>query len=143
MTLCAGDVVRIDLEDAHFYAKCVCVHPTYHEILAIDPNGYDVPVATSDMLSFSEFAIAPMSHALQLGRLKGQVESHLSNQNPLTIPLFRFAVRDSAGRPIYWWLWDGQSIKIAGPDCDISCLPDRKMTSISDLTSRWVHKTYN
>ncbi|MEO9684599.1 hypothetical protein [Tateyamaria sp.] len=140
MTLRAGDVVRIDLDDAHFYAKCVCVHPTYHEILAIDPNRYEVPVATSDALSFSEFAIASMSHALQSGSLKGQIQNHLSNQNPLTMPLFRFAVRDSAGRPIYWWLWDGQSIKIAEPGCDISCLPDRKLTSISDLTSRWVHQ---
>ncbi|MEP4196489.1 MAG: hypothetical protein ABJL99_12745 [Aliishimia sp.] len=141
MTLHVGDVVRIDLNDAHFYAKCVCVHPTYHEVLAIDPNRYDALLASPDALSFSEFVIAPLSQALQLGRLKGQVESHLSHHSLLTMPLFRFAVRDSNGLPIYWWLWDGNSIKIAEADRDISGLPERKLTSISDLKTRWVHHT--
>ncbi len=130
--------MRIDLDSAYFYAKCISVHPTYQEILTIDPNRYDMPVAAADELSFLDFRIFPLSHALLSGRLDGQVEDHLSDVKPLVLPRFKFAVRDNAGQSIYWWLWDGHTIEIAAPDQDISLLPERKLTSVSKLISYWL-----
>jgi hypothetical protein len=134
----SGDVARVEIEGSHFYAKCLSVHPTYGEILTLDLQRYEEPVQSACDLTFSEFVIFPLSQALDGGRLHGQVEGHLSTITPSVMPRFKFAVRDGDGQPIYWWLWDGNTIEIASTDMNLAALPERKMTTLSELISRWM-----
>jgi hypothetical protein len=53
------------------------------------------------------------------------VEEYLGGAQLSVMPRLKFAVRDEDGQPIYWWLWDGDTIEVASTDMNIAALPER------------------
>lgn len=137
MTPETGDVVEIEMDGKYCYARVLRVHPTYREILALSPTGFASPCDDGARLRFSEVVIFPLGSALRSGRITGRVRPDLSDAPHRPLPRFKFAVRDGAGSPVYWWLWDGDTIEIAGSDDDLDALPERKMTSLAELRAFW------
>ncbi len=131
-----GSVFEIKLADGLAYVQIVQVHPVYGDILAVDAALYSSAVADLNHLTFTTIVIFPLQAASsakhvdanQIGRSGTADQPH---------PNFKFAVRDTAGVPLYWWLWDGRGIAIAEPDQDLSSTPERKILSRAEFLDLW------
>jgi len=131
-----GDVIECPRAGTFRYARVLHIHPTYRDVLALDPGRYAAP-AGKDTLTFSRIVMAPLSYHIRRDPSLGRVRPDLRSQRAAPFPTFKFAVRDAAGAPIYWWLWDGDAIRIAPPEEDLAALPDRRLASLDDLFAIW------
>jgi len=129
-------VFEITLPNGFGYLTVLRRHPTYGDVLGLEPTLFEKPVKETDTLSLNRIVIFPLAAALKAGTL---IARHISNNEQGLDPqiTFKFAVRDTAGDPIYWWLWDGEAIKIADLDQDLSTLPERRVLTTKELMAIW------
>lgn len=118
----------------------VCVlhrHPTYGDVLGVDPTVCERPSPDPTGIVHEQVVIFPIEAAIKAQSLSARhVGDRVVEEPP---PLcFKFAVRDKNGDPIYWWLWDGDEIKIAGDDLDLDAMPERKVLTPQELIALWV-----
>lgn len=131
-----GTVYEIALPNGYGYVRVLRHHPTYGEILTVDQTVYGTPLQDVSALAADKIVIFPLS-----ATARSQEVSFRRMSDTLTAPetpfLFKFAVRDQNGDPIYWWLWDGDEIQISGDDKDIADLPERKILTKKEFLSMW------
>lgn len=137
MTLEPGNVVECRVNGSFRYAQLFYLHPSYREIVGLDPTQFEAGVTDLAALNFSQTLIFPLSEHLQSGDLKGRVRTDLRSARPVQMPRFKFAIRDNTGEALYWWVWDGDGIEIASPDDDLDALPNRCTTPLVDVLKIW------
>lgn len=131
-----GSLFEIALPDGFAYARLNSTHPVYGDVLLVDQRRYEKQLDDLGVIDCSTIVVFPLSAAVAKGTLKArQIESATTARGDT--PIFKFAVRDAEGGAIYWWLWDGEGIKIAGDDVDLSLLPERRALSQSQFLAVW------
>lgn len=129
MNLLPGDIVEVVFDDGWGYVKVFQQHPVYQEVLALDPQRYEHPVAAIETLSFDVIVMFPLTGAIRNGRVKTGRVLH----GPLPTDerqRFKIAVRDRTGKIIYWWIWNGDQVSIPSPEVDLTQLPERRVLSL-------------
>lgn len=133
----AGDVVEIQTSAGLAYAHLTHLHPSYppavralrdlHERRPGDPaalaNG---PAAFTAMVELG----AGLS---RLGR-RFEVVANVPPADP-AFPTFRMPVRDREGRVVYWWFWDGDTLRHAASGED-EALPLREVMTTETFLAR-------
>ena len=133
-----GDIFEISLASGFGYAKVTHLHRTYLDVLMADPQIYAHRLHDPSNAEFKDVVLYPLSQSIKGGNLNARKcisDPNASGAQPF--PRFRFAVRDRRGEPIYWWIWNGDSIVPADPDQDISDLPIRKILSQEEFIGLW------
>lgn len=132
MNLAPGDIFEIVFDDGWGYARVLQQHPVYREVLAIDPKRYGQPVSDMETLSFSVVVMFPMADADRNGRFTLGRVVH-GPQPPIDSLRFKMAVRDGTGKPIYWWVWNGDTVNIPPSESNLAALPERRVLSLEDF----------
>lgn len=133
-----GDIFEINVGGRYAYARISHQHQTYGSVLEIDPKLYTSPLSNAATAGFQNILLFPLSQAIEKGTIRGRQRCSIAPAAAARpFPHFRFAVLDSAGAPIYWWLWDGSSITPSPPDKDISGLPIRQLLTVDAFIGNW------
>ena len=108
----AGDIVEIDAgQGALAYLHVMHGHPSYPPVVRAIPGRYDARPALDSLLAQEGGQVAMVTLARGL-REAGMAWRVIGNRPaPGPFPTFRTAVRDRAGRVLYWWLWDGDTLR--------------------------------
>jgi hypothetical protein len=119
------------------YLQITHDHPAYPTVLrAIDgaAEGADAEAIAARPTAF--WAMVELGAALDHGTLEGRVIGQASiPADARRFPTFRLPVRNPAGVLLYWWLWDGQGLRLAGQDVDEE-LPLREIIDAATLKAR-------
>lgn len=133
-----GDIYEISFSSGYGYVKVTHHHQTYLDVLRIDTKKYDHALDDPSNANFEVLVLYPLSHSIESGKIKARkCLSDPSSAESTPFPEFRFAVLNRRGDPIYWWIWNGDSIKPADPDKDISDLPIRQILSPDEFNKIW------
>ena len=134
MKLEPGDILEIVFEDGWCYAQVLLQHPVYHEVLSLDTTLYAGRVANIDGLSFSAVVMFPTASAVQCGQIA--LDRKLRGP-PHQIPIFKIAVGNSSGEPVYWWIWNGAGMDLSSSDLDLSALPERRILALDTFKAQF------
>lgn len=129
-------IFEITLAKGFGYVSLLRSHPTYGDILGVDLTLYRKPLVRLGTFNVNRIVISPLLAAIKATAVSARKIEERTVQNDPDI-IFKFAVRDNAGDPIYWWLWDGDVIKIADADEDLSSLPERRVLTPVELLNSW------
>jgi hypothetical protein len=108
----AGDVIELDTGQGTFaYLHLMHHHPSYPPVVRALPGRYDARPDLGALLAQEggQLAMVALVRGLEESGLSWQVIGNRPVQGPF--PTFRTAVRDRAGRVLYWWLWDGDTLR--------------------------------
>ncbi|MEM8740192.1 MAG: hypothetical protein AAGE13_01755 [Pseudomonadota bacterium] len=136
MTVAPGSVFQISVADGYGYAQLRACHRVYGDIVGLDGRIFARPVADLTALCLSHILIFPLRAAIAAGAVAAMPAGTARVDGP-PIPDFKFAVRDAAGAPIYWWIWTGEEIVLAEPMRDLATLPERVVASCDQFLEIW------
>lgn len=129
-------VYEIALATGFGYVSILCTHPTYGDVLGVDTAIHETRLKDPGTFTFDQIVIFPLEAAVTSRTVIAQHigDRPVSDNTPI---IFKFAVRDRAGDPIYWWLWDGDQIKLADANEDLDALPERRVLSPRAFLGVW------
>lgn len=136
-----GDVIEIEMPKGLAYLQVSHNHPSYPEIVRALPGLHEARPADLDHLVAGKsafVAMIPLQGALHRGSLQGaRCGTFPVPAADSAFPTFRMAIRDRNGAVVYWWFWDGESLRYdADPGPDIEALPIREVLSAEALLER-------
>ena len=135
-----GSIVEIELTSGFGYVEVCHLHDTYPEVLKVCTKKFAEPVEIPQALVFDQICIFPLTMVIASGKLPGKIiyenvgNNSRFNKAP-SFPLFKFAVRDKDGEELYWWLWDGENLELAGKDTVLSDLPERRVMLLNEFSA--------
>jgi len=129
-------IYEIALPAGFGYVAVILRHATYGTILGVDRTLHQIQQRDLTGFTADQIVIFPLEAAVKAQTLSAR---HIGERPVADVPrlCFKFAVRDKDGDPIYWWLWNGDTIEIAGDDCDLSQLPERTVLTQKELVALW------
>jgi len=140
MKLSPGDIVEITTGEGLAYVQVTHNHVSYPEVVRALPGLHGTPpelaLLAKAPANFS--AMFPLGDALGQGRLSGRkVGNFAVPEQYRTFPTFRMPVRDRQGNVVYWWLWDGEGLRLEGEHGEANdSLPIREVMSLDSFMAR-------
>ncbi|MFP4274369.1 MAG: hypothetical protein ACLFRU_05020 [Paracoccaceae bacterium] len=126
-----GDVVEITCPGGFGYVHLLHKHPSYPPAVRCHRGLHRTRAADPAALVREEsgtVALLPLATILTRLDLPARKVAELPVQE--SFPRFRMAIRDPAGRVLYWWFWDGDTLSYSADPAEAeSALPLRKVTS--------------
>lgn len=140
MKLSPGDIVEIETDAGLSYVQVTHNHVSYPEVVRALPGAHaarpELALLAKAPTGFS--AMFPLGGALEQGRISGRKVGNYAIPDPdRAFPTFRMPVRDRQGNVVYWWLWDGEGLRLeseAGEANDR--LPMREVMSLDSFMAR-------
>jgi hypothetical protein len=112
-----GDIVEIETGAGLAYIHVTHEHPSYPPVLRALPGlhaarPHDPAALAARPGGF--VAMMPLGAALARLGLAARVVAHAPPEGAArAFPTFRMPVRDRAGEVVYWWFWDGETLRHA------------------------------
>ena len=126
-----GDLVEISLPDGLLYVHVLQRPASYPYVVRVLPGLHATrPKDPTQLIDAAKdsgtVALIPLGEVLE--RLGYGAET-VAQAAIVNAPRFRMAVRDRAGRVLYWWFWDGDTLSYTDdPDDADNALPLREIT---------------
>ena len=122
-----GDLVEIETPGGLAYAHVLLRPASYPPVLRLLAGRHDRrPDAPGLDLAAGPVLMVPLAEVADRLGLRASV---IDRVPPPERPRFRMAVRDRAGRVLYWWFWDGDTLSFSDdPDTAHDALPLREVT---------------
>lgn len=140
MNLSPGDIVEIETDAGLAYVQVTHNHVSYPEVVRMLPGPHEArpELAMLAKASAGFAGMFPLGDALEQGRLSGRKLGNFPVPGESrAFPTFRMPVRDRQGNVVYWWLWDGEGLRLeseAGEANDT--LPMREVMSLDSFLAR-------
>lgn len=128
--LAPGDLAELALPGGLGYALATHAHPAYPEVVRIVPGLRTARPRDLTALAAEAGAatLFPLGAALARGDFRGEVVARVALPPALKgFPRFKTPVRDKAGAPIYWWIWDGASVEPCADEATLVRAPMREV----------------
>ena len=126
-----GDVVEIACPGGFGYVHVLHEHPSYPPAVRCLAGLHATRHADPSALAREAggtVALVPLAEVLARLDLPARKVAEFPVQGQF--PSFRMAVRDRAGRVLYWWFWDGDTLSYSDdPAAAEATLPLREVTS--------------
>lgn len=126
-----GDVIEIVCPGGFSYVHVLHKHPSYPPAVRCLPGMHETRHADPTALAREQngtVALVPLAEVLARLELPARKVAELPVYEGF--PRFRMAVRDRAGRVLYWWFWDGDTLSYSdAPAAAEEALPLREITS--------------
>ncbi|MEX2519897.1 MAG: hypothetical protein WD969_11255 [Paracoccaceae bacterium] len=133
-TLAPGDIVEIQTGGGLAYVLVTHLHSSYPPVVKALPGLFnmrpvDLCALAAKQAAFT--AMIPLSSALSRLGVTAEVVDHAEIPTAdQAFPTFRMPIRDKRGEIVYWWLWDGESLRYdVELDAAQSDLPLREVLS--------------
>lgn len=136
-----GDLVEIRTTQGLAYVQVSHDHPSYPPVIRALPGHHarrpvDLDALVQGASSFK--AMIPLASALDRLGVKHEALGRLPiPEAERDFPTFRMPIRDRQGRIVYWWFWDGDTLRYdADPAEGQDGLPVREVMSADRFLAR-------
>lgn len=139
LRLQTGDLVEIKERASLHYIHVIHLHETYGEILNIvETRCTTRPTDLASIISntTSNLVIFPLGAAISNKRLLGEIVGNFSSKQAVYCPQFKSPVTDKDQNLLYWWIWDGSSIRPCENDELDADIPDRNVLTHLEFMQR-------
>ncbi|MGI9424463.1 MAG: hypothetical protein ACR2PA_14810 [Hyphomicrobiaceae bacterium] len=142
-----GDVVELETSAGLAYLQVTHLHHAYPEIVRALAGLHQTRPADLNLLvnlPTRFITMTPLAANLAAGQLTGTRIGHFQIPDAARdFPVFRTPIRDRVRRIVYWWHWDGDTLRHVVPDGKIDedgnanqRLPMREVTDAHWLLQR-------
>lgn len=139
--LSPGDMVEIETGQGLAYVQVTHRHPSYPEVVRAlaghrKQQPADLEQIASGATAFT--ALCPMTEILKRNVLNARhVGKARLPDDARDFPTFRTPIRNRNGEVVYWWFWDGQSLRYdATPGPETFNFPLREVIGARELLQR-------
>lgn len=132
-----GDVIAIETDRGTRYVQVTHLQSPYPDVVRAirPPLGADAAEELAKGAT-AFIAMVELGRALRDEAVSAKVIGHaVIPQDCRAFPTFRLPIRNKAGEVVYWWAWDGSSLRVA-PEAADSDMPVREIVSVDVLRCR-------
>ena len=135
-----GEIVEVRMQSGFRYVQITHRHSSYPEVVRViegvyqqRPELHDLGTTATDFI-----ALCPVSDSLSYDNLNAQAIGLAPlPDHARAFPPFATPFGDRNGDVVYWWFWDGESLRFdAAPVPDAADLPRREVIGARELVSR-------
>lgn len=133
-----GELVEIALPDRLAHVQMTHLHASYPPVVRVlenRPGARSGDPATIAAGATAFTAMLPLGAVLmRLGLQATRLGVQTIPASDAGFPTFRMPIRGRSGEVLYWWLWDGTSLRYeVAPGTDLDALPMREVMSAEDF----------